>query len=378
VGTLLDAHAVAVWQLQDPAGEVLELAWGVDDEQPMSPATLPAGDGESPPWQCLRAQRELQLDGPAPFLPDAAAAAPKAPAHGSALLLPLRAGGTALGVLVLQSRHAGVYGERERHVPRCLAAATAQALAGLAHREHLARADTDLDPQRLQGLFTHTGKLAAVARLATQVAREMEPPLAALADLADTLTTALEQRHLPGPAANARSMHREVEQLEQLARRLRHAADTGAPQLTQGNVRSVFDEARGLYGARLATEHIVCDEAIPPLTVQADTERLSLTIANLVFNAADAMEGRADKHLWLSAAQHDGEVTLSVRDNGPGLPGDVGDRLFEPFFTTKPEGQGVGLGLALAAQSVAAMKGRITAGNASEGGAVFTIVLPAA
>lgn len=378
VGVLLDAHSVAVWQLQDPAGDVLGLAWGVDDEQPMSPATLPAGNGGSPPWQCLRAQRELQLDGPTLFLPDLAAPAPKAPAHGSALLLPLRAGGEALGVLVLQSRHAGVYGERQRHVPRCLAAAVAQALAGLAHRERLARADTDLDHQRLEGLFTHTGKLAAVARLATQVAREMDPPLAALAGLAGTLTTALEQRHLPGPAASAHSLHREVERLRQLARRLRNVADTGSPQLTQGNVRNVFDEARGLYAARLATEHIVCDEAIPPLTVQADTERLSLTIANLVFNAADAMEGRTDKHLWLSAVQRDGEIALSVRDNGPGLAGEVSARLFEPFFTTKPEGQGVGLGLVLAAQSVAAMKGRITAGNASEGGAVFTIVLPAA
>ena len=173
-------------------------------------------------------------------------------------------------------------------------------------------------------------------------------------------------------------MQRELDQLAQLAQRLRHAAGNGTPPPAQGDVRSVFEEARGLYGARLATEHIVCDEAIPPLTVQADPERLSLTIANLVFNAADAMEGRADKHLWLSAVQRDGEIALSVRDNGPGLPGELGNRVFEPFPATRQEGQGVGLGLALAAQSVAAMKGRITAGNASEGGAVFTIVLPAA
>ena len=372
VGALLGARSVAVWQLQGPAGDVLELAWGVDDEQPLGPATLPAADGASPPWRCLRARQELQLDGPA----EASAAAPKGPAHGSALLLPLLAGGDALGVLVIQSRHAGAHGvERERHVPRSLATALAQALAGVAQRERLAQADTDLDHQHLQGLFTHTGKMAAVARLATQVAREMEPQLNTLADLAGSLTTALEQRRLPGLTASARSMQRELEPLEQLVQRLRNVAGNGAAPPTQGDVRNVFEEARGLYGARLATEHIVCDEAIPPLTVQADPERLSLTIANLVFNAADAMEGRADKHLWLSAVQQDGEIALSVRDNGPGLPG---DRVFEPLFTTRPEGRGVGLGLALAAQSVVAMKGRIMAGNASEGGAVFTIVLPAA
>ncbi len=387
VAALQDAHSVALWRLHGQTGDMLELLWGVDDEQPMSPAMLPAGDGESPPWQCLRARQELQLDGPVDWAAEAPATVqtstlvsiPRVPAHGCALLLPLLAGGDVLGVLVLQSRHAGAYDEHVRHIPRSLAAALAQALVGLAHREHVAQADIDLDHQRLQGLFVHTGKLAAVARLATQVAREMDPPLSALAGLAGTLATALEQRHLPGPAANARSLLREVARLEQLARRLRHTADsTAAPSLSQGDVRSVFDEARSLYGAHLATEHITCDEAIPPLTVQADTERLSLTIANLVFNAADAMEGRAEKHLWLSAEQRDGEIALSVRDNGPGLPGEVGARLFEPFFSTQPEGQGAGLGLALAAQSVAAMKGRITAANASEGGAVFTIVLPAA
>lgn len=377
VGALLDAQSVAVWelrrQLQGPPGDVLELTWGVEDEQPLQPATLPAGDGSSAPWRCLHARQELQLDGPA----EAPAAAARGPAHGSALLLPLLAGDEAFGVLVIQSRHAGAHGmERDRHVPRSLAAALAQALAGATQRERLAQAGTDPDPQRLEGLFAHTGKVAAVARLATQVARQMELPLNALVDLAGSLTAALEQRHLPGPTASARSMQRELDQLRQLAQRLRHAAGSGTPPSAPGDVRSAFEEARGLYAARLATEHIVCDEAIPPLTVQADPQRLSLTIANLVFNAADAMQGRADKHLWLSAVQQDGEIALSVRDNGPGLPGAVGERVFEPFFAGTKEGQG--LGLALAAQSVAAMKGRITAGNASEGGAVFTIVLPAA
>ena len=306
---------MTVWQVQGQAGDTLELAWGLEDEQPMSPATLPAGDGSSPLWTCLRTRQELQLDGTA----DSASEVPRGPSHGGALLLPLLAGGDALGVLAIQSRHAGAYGEHDRHVPRSLAAALAQALAGLAGRERLAQAGSDTDPQRLQGLFMHTGRLAAVARLATQVARELDAPLGTLGDLAGSLTTELEQRHLPGLTVTARGMLREVERLGQLARRLRNEADAAAaPHLAQRDVRSVFDEARGLYGARLATEHIVCDEAIPPLTVQADTGRLSLTIANLVFNAADAMEGRSDKHLWLSAEQRGGEIALSVRDNGPG------------------------------------------------------------
>jgi two-component system C4-dicarboxylate transport sensor histidine kinase DctB len=52
-------------------------------------------------------------------------------------------------------------------------------------------------------------------------------------------------------------------------------------------------------------------------------------------------------------------------------------RLFEPFFTTKPEGKGLGLGLALSAESLGAMGGRIVASNRPEGGARFVIELPA-
>lgn len=317
VDVLLEPRMVAVWRRHGSAGDVLDLAWGAHDQQPLRPTSLPAGDG-APPWRCLQGRQELLIDGPA----NTFAAARNGPAHGSALLLPLLAGGDVLGVLVVESRHVGAFGtEREREVPRCLAAAIAQALAGVARRERPAPAATDLDPQRLQDLFAHTGKVAAVARLATLVAGGVAAP----------------------PA--------------------------------QGDVRSVFEEARGLYGARLTTEHIVCDEAIPPLTVKADPDRLSLTIANLVFNAADAMEGRPNKHLWLSAVQQNGEIALSVRDNGPGLPG---SGAVEPISTAGAEIQGVRPGLVLAAQSVAAMKGRFMAGNASEGGAVFTIVLPAA
>jgi signal transduction histidine kinase/tetratricopeptide (TPR) repeat protein len=412
VHALLDAQSIGLWlRHRTPDGaELLELAWGVEDGQPLPATVLPAGDAESLTWHCLRERQELHVDLPEYFgddQPVAAAAAvplqaapaggpvaapgsvdaelepPQAPAplpgtapRRSALFVPLIAAGEALGVLSIQSPRTGVYGERERHILRSLGAGTAAALAAGPQARRLAELEADLDHERLQGLFSQSGRIAAVRRLARQVAHQMAPPLGSLAELADALAQALEQRRLPGPAAQARSVHRETDQLAQLARRLRSVAASEPPQLAQQDIRSVLAEARSLYGPRLASEHIVCDEAVPAFTVQADAERLCLTIANLVFNAADAMEGRTGKHVWLTATQRNGEVALTVRDNGPGLAHDVAPRLFEPFFTTRPEG--LGLGLALAAESLAAMSGRISGGNASEGGAEFTIVLPAA
>jgi C4-dicarboxylate-specific signal transduction histidine kinase len=68
-------------------------------------------------------------------------------------------------------------------------------------------------------------------------------------------------------------------------------------------------------------------------------------------------------------------VVLHVDDSGPGLSPAVRKHLFEPFFTTKPEGKGLGLGLALSAESLTAMGGSLCAGDRPGGGARFTITL---
>jgi two-component system C4-dicarboxylate transport sensor histidine kinase DctB len=67
-------------------------------------------------------------------------------------------------------------------------------------------------------------------------------------------------------------------------------------------------------------------------------------------------------------------VTLTVRDNGTGIP-DI-DKVFEPFHTTKAAGEGVGLGLAISSGIIADHGGRLTARNLAEGGAAFDIALP--
>jgi len=71
-------------------------------------------------------------------------------------------------------------------------------------------------------------------------------------------------------------------------------------------------------------------------------------------------------------------VEIRVADNGPGIAPELLDQVFEPFVTTKEPGKGTGLGLAVAARLIDAMGGTIRVENGEQGGAVFTIVLPAA
>ena len=73
----------------------------------------------------------------------------------------------------------------------------------------------------------------------------------------------------------------------------------------------------------------------------------------------------------------EGEVLLSIKDNGPGIAPEAFAHLFEPFYTTKASGSGMGLGLSISAAIAETLGGRLRAANAPEGGAVFTLTLPA-
>jgi signal transduction histidine kinase len=107
------------------------------------------------------------------------------------------------------------------------------------------------------------------------------------------------------------------------------------------------------------------------LSVRADERMLRLALLNLMRNAAEAMP---DGQVFVSAKRENGSVVIRVRDNGPGItPADL-QKIFIPFFTTKAKGHGIGL--ALTHRIITQHGGTLTANNAPDGGAVFTVRLP--
>ena len=109
---------------------------------------------------------------------------------------------------------------------------------------------------------------------------------------------------------------------------------------------------------------------------QLDQNRLEQVLINLIRNAGDAMADSPRKTLTLAAAPADDGVVLRISDTGCGLP--EGGALFEPFFTTKPPGEGLGLGLAISRDIVREFGGDLRAEHCPEGGACFSVRLPAA
>ncbi len=158
-------------------------------------------------------------------------------------------------------------------------------------------------------------------------------------------------------------------------RRLVGAIPDSTPNLAaivEGAIQSVIDYCTAARKPRMRfVRQIPADIRLPGSA--KDWERV---FVNLFLNAAQIMHkpGRID----IAAVQENESLTVTVSDNGPGIPEDLLTRLFRPNVSTKTTSGRSGLGLHIVASIVKKHSGRVTASNRERSnGAVFTISLPA-
>ena len=149
-----------------------------------------------------------------------------------------------------------------------------------------------------------------------------------------------------------------------------------APQPRACDMNKVAEEALAMFAGRL--EGITVQRDLEPglPTVLADPEALRRALANLIDNAAEAMQGSLLRVLAIHSAlsEDGGAVEVIVSDTGHGLTDEIRERLFLPFYSTKH--RGTGLGLSIAAKIVQEHGGSIRAEANSPKGARFLLRLP--
>ncbi len=229
--------------------------------------------------------------------------------------------------------------------------------------------------QRQQLALLRTEQLSAVGKLAASVAHEVRNPLTSVKILVGLAL----RRQNPKPLSEAdlRVIHDEVDRVEQTVQRLLDFARVPEPQRSRCDLRDVVHGAVHLVRSRADHLRVVLDVAVPPAPVEAEVDRTQLhsVLVNLLLNALDAMPGGGRLEAALDE-RPGGVVQLQIADTGPGIPADLlGGRLFDPFVSSKPTG--TGLGLSIARRIVDEHHGTIRADNRPEGGACFTIRLPA-
>lgn len=111
--------------------------------------------------------------------------------------------------------------------------------------------------------------------------------------------------------------------------------------------------------------------------IKGDQARLAQVLMNLLVNAGQAIrsEPSARGQVQVCALVQGDQVIIEVRDNGPGVPEALRERIFDAFYTTKPVGEGTGLGLPISRQIVESFGGTLTLVS-SEVGATFRVTLP--
>jgi len=230
------------------------------------------------------------------------------------------------------------------------------------------------DLERLKQNLTHAAKLAMVGEMAAALTHEVRTPLGILRSSAQLLLRE------PGLSEEGREVCgfiiSETERMNRLISTLLDSARARPPELLPVDLQGLAQQVAAMLAAQAGKRNIAlhCAEGAADATTLCDKEQITQVLLNLLLNALQILPegGRIEVAV---RREHD-SIVIDVADDGPGIAPELCERVFDPFFTRR-EG-GIGLGLAVVRQIVAAHHGSISAGRSDLGGALFRLRLPAA
>jgi len=220
-----------------------------------------------------------------------------------------------------------------------------------------------------------SSKLAALGEMSAAVSHELNQPLAAMKTYLAGARLLLQRKRPDEALSSFQRIDDLIDRMGAITRQLKSYARKGQDAFSPVDCRAALSSALAMMEPQLKTRMVSITRTLPsePVLIMGDRLRLEQVIINLLRNALDATKLSEEPEIEILLAAGE-TVRLTVRDNGPGIE-DL-DELFEPFYTTKQPGDGVGLGLAISSGIVNDLGGRLTARNATSGGAVFEMQLP--
>jgi PAS domain S-box-containing protein len=229
--------------------------------------------------------------------------------------------------------------------------------------------------------FLHAQRQAAWKEVAQRVAHEIRNPLTPITLSAERIRRHVE-RGLPESSGVIRKccdvILGSVETMRTLVGQFGALAEFPVAHPHSSDLNEIVDSATQLFEGRIQSIRVEkhLDPNLPP--VMADPEALRRAVANLIDNAAEAMQESLLRVLSIetSVGERPGMAEIIVADTGPGLTDEMRERLFLPWFSTRQ--RGTGLGLSIVAKIVQDHGGSIRAENNVPAGARFIIELPLA
>lgn len=232
--------------------------------------------------------------------------------------------------------------------------------------------------RKLEQQVVQSERLAAMGAMIGGVAHELNNPLTSILGVSELLQDSTTEE----------SARKQLGMLQQQARRaaeivqnLTYFSRPPAPGKSRIKLIEVVERTLNLHAYSLRKNNITVDflrdDGLP--YALGDPHQLMQVFLNLIVNAEQAIrETREKGTLRIRTGKSGNSVWVSFHDDGPGIPKENLPSIFDPFYTTKRPGRGTGLGLSICKSVMKEHNGTIEAANAPDGGAVFTVTLPAA
>ena len=231
--------------------------------------------------------------------------------------------------------------------------------------------------RKLEQQIVQSERLAAMGAMIGGVAHELNNPLTSIMGvselLQDTETNETSRKQLA-------MLQQQARRAAEIVQNLTYFSRPPAAGKSRINLVEVVERTLNLHAYSLRRNNITIDflkEAAVPYAL-GDPHQLMQVFLNLILNAEHAIREIRDKGtLRIRLGKGDSSVWVSFHDDGPGISKESMASIFDPFYTTRRPGRGTGLGLSICKSVLKEHNGSIEVANSPDGGAVFTVTLPA-
>ncbi|MFA5576594.1 MAG: transporter substrate-binding domain-containing protein [Tissierellaceae bacterium] len=192
---------------------------------------------------------------------------------------------------------------------------------------------------KLNNMIMHNDKMQALGRLSAGIAHELRNPLTSIKAFIDLIPLKFDDEGFR--AELTKIVPKEINRLNDLVGSLLDYSKPKSPNPKKLILSDILSDVLMLLKQKLNEKEIKVSISKDMIYLYADESQMKQILLNILLNSIDAIESKGQ--IWIEANTHQSDMSISIRDNGVGIPDEEKDKLFDPFYSSKKNSYGIGL-----------------------------------